>query len=340
MSDSSRSTGALSMNAMIREVRGPYFRTLDSRFLWLVLLSLALHIGVIVYFNTVRKPPKPTMDIEKIPERFAKLILEKPIPKTPLVSKVKKPALPDESVPAPEIKPDNASKFTSVQRKQAQQAVAARAARVEEKVRSVGVLGMLTGVGSTSKGPSVVDVLGAMKDHRETDLEEALAKMSGLQQAGNVEVLQRKLVRSKDLAIEHTQDIDDLVASVGSARSIDLAKRGEFVIQKPESIEGAASSNAKRDNRAIGSVVSSHKASIRMSYEKFLKRNPGLSGKVTVRFTIAASGSVSSVVILENTTGSNDLEQEIIRKVRLWQFEAISAGDATVTYPFVFMPSS
>jgi TonB family protein len=296
MSDSSRSTGALSMNAMIREVRGPYFRTLDSRFLWLVLLSLALHIGVIVYFNTVRKPPKPTMDIEKIPERFAKLILEKPIPKTPLVSKVKKPALPDESVPAPEIKPDNASKFTSV--------------------------------------------LGAMKDHRETDLEEALAKMSGLQQAGNVEVLQRKLVRSKDLAIEHTQDIDDLVASVGSARSIDLAKRGEFVIQKPESIEGAASSNAKRDNRAIGSVVSSHKASIRMSYEKFLKRNPGLSGKVTVRFTIAASGSVSSVVILENTTGSNDLEQEIIRKVRLWQFEAISAGDATVTYPFVFMPSS
>jgi len=77
-----------------------------------------------------------------------------------------------------------------------------------------------------------------------------------------------------------------------------------------------------------------------MSYEKFLERNPGLSGKVTVRFTIAASGSVSSVSILENTTGNNELEQEIIRKVRMWQFEAISEGDATVTYPFVFMPAS
>jgi TonB family protein len=201
---------------------------------------------------------------------------------------------------------------------------------------------MLTGVGATAKGPAVVDVLGAMGTRKETggNLEEALSKMTGLRRTDNVEVLQRKLVKSKDVAIEHKQEIDDLIASVGTAKSVDLVKKGEFVIQRPESIEGAGSSNAKRDNNAINAVVASHKVSLRMSYEKFLKRDPNLSGKITVRFTISAAGSVASVSILENTTSNSELEHEIISKIRMWQFETVPEGDVTVTYPFVFMPAT
>jgi TonB family protein len=108
------------------------------------------------------------------------------------------------------------------------------------------------------------------------------------------------------------------------------------VIQRPEAIEGAASASAKRDNDAINTVVASHKASIRMTYEKFLQRDPSLAGKVTVRFTITAGGQVTKVEILENTTGNTELEQEIIRKVRMWEFEPVPEGDVTVTYPFLF----
>jgi TonB family protein len=319
------------------------YQTFDPRFFILAVLSLLLHFGFICYFNNVKLPPKEITDIEKIPERFARLILEKPIPKTPQAKVKKKQEEAAKPVPKPEEKaPSEAPKISAAQRAQARKSVAARAAKVEQMVRNVGVLGMLTGVGSTAKGPSVVDVLGAMGNRKESgaSLDDALAKMSGLQRAGDVEVLQRKLVRSKDVAIEHKEAIDDLVASVGAAKTVDLAKRGEFVIQKPESIEGAASSNAKRDNTAITAVVSSHKASLRMSYEKYLKRDPSLSGKVTVRFTISASGAVTAVSILENTTGNTDLEREILRKIRMWQFESIPEGDVTVTYPFVFTPAS
>ena len=76
-----------------------------------------------------------------------------------------------------------------------------------------------------------------------------------------------------------------------------------------------------------------------MSYEKYLKRNPNLAGKLTVRFTIAASGRVTSVQILENTTGNENLQRDIIRKIKMWRFEKITEGDVTVTYPFVFQPS-
>ena len=75
------------------------------------------------------------------------------------------------------------------------------------------------------------------------------------------------------------------------------------------------------------------------SYEKHLKRIPELAGKITVRFTIAASGRVTSVQILENTTGNNDLERDISRKIKMWRFEKIAEGDVTVTYPFVFQPA-
>ena len=42
------------------------------------------------------------------------------------------------------------------------------------------------------------------------------------------------------------------------------------------------------------------------------------------------------VKVLENTTG-NTSENEIMRKIKMWQFEPIAEGDVTVSYPFVFM---
>jgi TonB family protein len=347
---SGSTVSTVSMNLLVRQVRGSFFASIDPRFFWVALVSIVLHAGIIYYFNIIKIPIRETATIETVPERFARLIIEKPIPKVPLNVKKTVPAerekIPPVSkpTPVPETKTpgEKPSKFTETQRTQARKAVAKRAARVEQRMRSVGVLGMLTGVGVTAKGPAIVDVLGAMGTRKEssTNLDEALEKMSGLRRTDNIDVLQKKLVKSKDVAVQHKEEIDDLIASVGSARSVDLAKRGEFIIQKPESIEGAASSNAKRDNSAINVVVASHKASIRMSYEKYLKRDPALAGKVTVRFTISASGSVTAVTIMENTTNNGELEQEIIRKVRMWRFETIPEGDVTVTYPFVFTPAS
>ncbi|MBN1128644.1 MAG: energy transducer TonB [Chitinispirillaceae bacterium] len=345
------SGGSISMAAspaLIRQVRGSMFQSVDPRFFFLVTFSALLHIGIIYYAYRIKVPPPHIVDIEKVPDRFARLIIEKPIPKTDAQKKMaEKQAQKIEPKPVVEKKVEpkpgeGAPKISAAQREKARKSVAVRAARVEQRMRSVGVLGMLTGVGATAKGPAVVDVLGAMGTRKEStqNLDDALAKMSGLRQADNEEILQKKLVKSKDVAVQHKEEIDDLIASVGTARSVDLAKRGEFVIQKPESIEGAASSNVKRDNNAINAVVASHKASIRMSYEKYLKRDPSLAGKVTVRFTITASGGVSTVSILENSTGSADLEQEITRKIRMWRFESIPEGDVTVTYPFVFTPAT
>lgn len=333
-------------DSIIRQVKGVSWYRIDFRFILIALFSLGIHSTIIILIHKMKVHPVETVVIEEIPERFAKLIMEKPIPKKK--SEIKKsglngPANPsvnkfDESESFKHDQTKGQSNITSQQRSAAQKTVAIHTARVEQKIRTVGVLGMLTGVGTTAKGPAVVDVLGKMAEKKEkfSDLDAELDKMSGLQKTQNIDVLNRKVVKSKDISVAHKEEIDDLIASVGAPKTIDLTKKGDFVIQRPESIEGAASSNTKRDPDAINAIVASHKSSIRMSYEKYLRRDPNLSGKISVRFTIAASGNVTDIKILENSTGNSDLEDEIIRKIKMWQFDPINDGDVTVTYPFVF----
>ena len=346
------SAGVAVDSLTIRKMRGSLLPRTDLRFIILVILSLLVHGALVYKIRTVKLKPVQPMKLEQIPERFAKLILEKPLPKPEAKKPQTKTAgtetkdggtaetIINESGGTAENLVQG-SKITARERAVAQKKVAARIARVESKIRTVGVLGMLTGVGSTAKGPAVVDVLGTTgaRKERSVNLDQELANMTGLVVAKNVEVTQRKLVKSKDVEVEHKEAIDDLIAGVTVAKTNELAKRGEIIIQKPESIEGAASSNAKRDNNAINAAVSSHKASIKMSYEKYLKRNPTLAGKITIHFTITAAGTVSMVKVLDNTTGDMEFEQELVRKVKMWQFDPINEGDVTVTYPFVFTPS-
>jgi TonB family protein len=333
--------------SVLREVRGPLFNLSDSRFPLIALLSILLH-GLLIYvLHTTKVKPVENLVIEKVPERFAKLIVEKPIPKekptASTTSKAQKQAETEKSESSKETpqETEQTPEQKAARRVAATKKVAARAARVEKKIRTVGVLGMLTGTGATAKGPSVVDVLGKANKGKESfqDLEKQIADMGGLSKAKDIDVLDKKLVKSKDIAINHKESIDDLIAGIGAVETKSLSKKGDFVIQRPQSIEGAASSSAKRDNSAINRVVSSHKTSVRMSYEKYLKRDPNLAGKITVRFTIAADGSVSSVQVLENSTGSKSLERDIVRKIRMWRFEAVQEGNVTVTYPFVFRPA-
>lgn len=328
--------------AMIKAVKGSSGNRFDRGFLIIALLSIIGHSLFLFFIRSQEVTPAETVVIEEVPERFAKLIIEKPIPK-----EIKQQSKPEQKADQSETtisKSDQTvptdAPITPARRAKAKKKIEDRAVHVEKKMRTVGVLGMLTGVGTTAKGPSVVDVLGAIdKKEKQVDLDAALDNVTGLKKTENVDVLSSKIVKSKELNVSRHEDIDNLLASVGKATTIDLAKKGSFIIQKPESIEGAASSNTKRDNNAINAIVASHKTSIRMSYERYLKRDPTLSGKVTVRFTIAASGKIARVTVIENTTGNTALENEIIRKIKFWKFEEIAEGDVTVTYPFVFAPA-
>ncbi len=321
----------------LKKLKGSPLRITELRIVCIVVFSLILH-GAGAYWLAKQdvKKQNEVKRLEEIPNRMAKLIVDKPIPKDKTPAEKKTSTA--ESKPQEKSEPEKSQEpKKQISTKEAETRVQQRTRQVEKKVRTVGVLGMLTASGKTAKGPSVANILGEEEDASQ-DLDRALNNVTGLKQTRKEDIMQSKLVKSKDIDIDHRESIDDLVADIGPTKTAALGKKGGVEFSRPKSIEGAGKTSANRSIRAINKLVEKHKLSLQMSYEKYLKRVPDLSGKITVRFIIAASGTVTEVQVLENTTGNEALVREIVRKIKMWRFDSVEQGETTVTYPFVFKP--
>ena len=81
-------------------------------------------------------------------------------------------------------------------------------------------------------------------------------------------------------------------------------------------------------------------ADIKDCYERELKRNPKLAGKIVVRFTIDEEGRVTGAAIEDNTLGEKAVAACIISRFERFRFPKPDGGAVTAAYPFIFAPSS
>jgi TonB family protein len=89
------------------------------------------------------------------------------------------------------------------------------------------------------------------------------------------------------------------------------------------------------DRDAVTSVFSRRKGAIKSCYERALKSNPNVKGKVTIKFTIGPAGRITDISVAANTTGDGEIGDCIIEKVRGWKFDPPSGGSVTFSYPFL-----
>ena len=83
----------------------------------------------------------------------------------------------------------------------------------------------------------------------------------------------------------------------------------------------------------IRRVVTQQRSRIRLCYESALRTDPGLAGRVTVRFQIAPEGNVTSAEAVDNTTGNAVVGTCIAAAVRRLSFPQ-GEGTTSVSYPF------
>ncbi len=89
----------------------------------------------------------------------------------------------------------------------------------------------------------------------------------------------------------------------------------------------------------IERVIRAHHPEVRNCYDREIARNPGLAGKVTLKWTIVEGGRVENVSTKENTTGSRSLSDCIAANLKGWKFPTPAQGSsADVEWPFVFKP--
>lgn len=210
---------------------------------------------------------------------------------------------------------------------------------VGEGIPTTGVIAAITTLGPGS-GKSIADILGA--GGTSGDLDGVVSGLGGLRAAGGGGALGGGLGAGGAGGTGIGGGIDGIAGLAGgggfAGGGTKLVKKRVSVEGSVSSVAGAAAGEKNRSPDAIAAVIRRHLVGIQNAYNTALKQNPNLgSGKIVVRFTISASGDVTSVSVVSDTLNCGSLTSAILSRIRSWKFPPVASGEVTVVYPFVFV---
>ncbi|MDB5971870.1 MAG: hypothetical protein JWQ90_4320 [Hydrocarboniphaga sp.] len=121
-----------------------------------------------------------------------------------------------------------------------------------------------------------------------------------------------------------------------------LSERSTAKVQaEPGSAAGkAAKGSGGRDREEVEEVFDQNKGAIYALYNRALRDNPALQGKLVLRLTIEPDGSVSSCSIVSSELKDPELEAKLVERVKLFRFKAKDVGVVTTTKPLDFFPAN
>ena len=116
-----------------------------------------------------------------------------------------------------------------------------------------------------------------------------------------------------------------------------IATRAKGNIKTPSARDiDMGAGGGSRSAADIMKVVRQRTPGLRHIYNKYLKKQPGFSGKVTLRFTIAPGGDIISISVASSSTGFAEFDNAVKNTVKRWTFSKVKSGNTTVTIPFTF----
>ncbi len=118
--------------------------------------------------------------------------------------------------------------------------------------------------------------------------------------------------------------------------TVAAALRGDAAIGEAQDEQGTGLFDAGIVTRTLRSRASA----MRVCYERELRTDPALAGRVVVTFTVQPSGAISGASATENTSGSEPLASCVVATVSRLRFNpGPEGGSVTYAYPFVFAPA-
>jgi TonB family protein len=312
-------------------VRGSWTTGLDWAFTVIGGVSFLAHLLFVMYLRNVDWPRKP--DIEEIPDRFVQMAVKAKPPEAPKQQTTQDKT--DDKTPDKQLAANSGAKKAAKRELSPDEKArldAERRARLAEQVRNTGILKLL-GAKADGSG-SIADVLG--KGDVDRDQEKAFQGVGGLTVATSEASLR---------GVKSGTGGSGKVADIGSLRgagTIAGGNTGAGVTEKR--VSGVVRSEApavdgELDPALVSKEVRARIGAVKACYERALKRNPNLSGKIKVRWTITAAGTVSGVDISDDSMGDSEVSSCIKQLVARWRFPAPAGGSVEVEFPFVFTAS-
>jgi len=285
-------------------------------------------IGVLVLSIVISFMPVPEIEqdqIERVPPRFAKLILEKtkPPPPPPVVQpQLEEPKLEpkvvEESTPEPE--PEITPEPEPVD-------------RTEEARKKASVAGLLP----------FADDLAELRDNQAIASVTADRQLAGA--AGEAARTERSLITSKAgktsggintagmsrntggaglAGHNNTTAVSSTVAGLGSESGAQRPRAGDRPARSREEIE---------------MVFDKNKGAIYALYNRALRRDSTLQGKLVLKITIEPSGAVSFCEVISSELEDEELQRKLVQRIKLFRFLEKDVAPITTTKPIDFFPA-
>jgi TonB family protein len=108
---------------------------------------------------------------------------------------------------------------------------------------------------------------------------------------------------------------------------------------KGGTVQRGASGKASRSIEEIRLVFERNKGAIYAIYNRALRDDPSLEGKVVLELKIAPSGQVIDLRIVSSELKAAELERKLLARIRQFDFGAKDVETMTVTWPVDFLPS-
>jgi TonB family protein len=287
--------------------------------------KILLHVCGVLGALSLLMPwlPVPEPDpqaIEEIPQRFARLVLEKPAPPPP-------PVLP---APEPEpVRPEPviAERAVVPQPDPVQPVDAPEQAR--DKAAVAGLLPFADQLADLRENRAVASVTrqreltGAVGEASRNERSLITSKVGTGSGGINTAALSRD-TGGGALAGRATTQVTSPVAGAGDGGAVRRSGDGQ---------------KASRSREEIETVFDRNKGAIYALYNRALRGDPTLQGKLVLRLTIAPSGEVTQCEVVSSELDEPDLERKLVARVKLFRFEEKDVEAVTTTKPIDFFPA-
>jgi TonB family protein len=293
-------------------------------------MGAAFFLGVI--WPWIPTPEKDPYEVEEIPPRIAQLLLEQqPPPPPPKPPEPEPEPEPEEAVAEPE--PEQVVEEVAPEPEPEPEPVPEPEIDLEAVAREQAQAALL---------PFTED-LAALAD---SDVLETVADNRPLTASvGQAERNERSMITSKVGTASGGINTASMSRNTGGSG---LAGRNVTTVESPVESVGEAggsarrtgtSGKASRSREEIELVFDKNKGAIFALYNRALRMDPTLEGKLVLRLTIAPSGEVTACEIVSSELGDEDLERKLVQRIMLFRFDAKDVEPVTTTKPIDFFPA-
>ena len=278
----------------------------DERFTRIVrwVLLVFIIIGSIVPF--LPSPQAEKQQLKQVAPRLAKLITEKKKkPPVPPVQKVKK------------LEP----------KKKVEKKVTKKKAEARKKAQKSGLMAMskdIQDLQSMFDLSSLANTKPLKTDtQRKTTKKESVLTSKAASSSGGIDT--SKLSRTTGNTNLAGRTSSQVSSNIGTSTATSTRNR--------------PASTSSRTDEELTLVFDTYKGKLETIYQRALRRDPTLQGKVVFEITISPDGQVVKCRIVSSELGSKSVERKMVTVVKSFRFKAKNVSTVTVTYPVDFLPS-